>query len=171
VDLRIHKRLPFCGRCGASTDAKNLLPNGEDGQLSRIERRQLSVMFCDLPELVALGGQLDPEEAHDVSRAYQSIWAQIIQHHGGRIAQVVSDSLLIYFGYPESHEDDAQRAVARLLRLSQQLQRRVHWTENSKYALLFIQGWWWSVDWVVKLIPTQWQFWAQPLISRHGLEV
>lgn len=81
------------------------LSNGE------AERRQLTVMFCDLVGSTALSGQLDPEDLREVVRAYQKSAEAVIQRYGGHIAQYLGDGLLVYFGYPVAHEDDAQRAV------------------------------------------------------------
>ena len=75
------------------------------------ERRQLTVMFCDLVDSTALSGQLDPEDLREVVRAYQATCTAVIQHFDGSIAQYLGDGLLVYFGYPQAHEDDAQRAV------------------------------------------------------------
>jgi class 3 adenylate cyclase len=75
------------------------------------ERRQLTVMFCDLVDSTKLSSQLDPEDWCDVVRAYQSVCTEVIQRYDGHIAQLLGDGLLIYFGYPHAHEDDAQRAV------------------------------------------------------------
>src|SRR5215468_3632476 len=75
------------------------------------ERRQLTVMFCDLVDSTALSGQLDPEDLREVVRAYQATCAEVIQRFAGHIAQYLGDGLLVYFGYPLAHEDDAQRAV------------------------------------------------------------
>src|SRR5262249_41722674 len=76
------------------------------------ERRQLTVLFCDLVDSTALAGQLDPEDYREVVRAYQDTCAAIIQRFEGHIAQYLGDGLLVYFGYPQAHEDDAQRAVS-----------------------------------------------------------
>jgi class 3 adenylate cyclase len=75
------------------------------------ERRQLTVLFCDLVDSTALASQLDPEEWREVVRAYQETCAKVIIRFEGHIAQYLGDGLLIYFGYPQAHEDDAQRAV------------------------------------------------------------
>src|SRR6516165_5963072 len=75
------------------------------------ERRQLTVMFCDLVESTQLSGQLDPEVYREVVRAYQSACTGVINRFDGHIAQLLGDGLLVYFGYPHAHEDDAQRAV------------------------------------------------------------
>lgn len=75
------------------------------------ERRQLTVMFCDLVGSTSLAARLDPEAWREVVRAYQTTCVEAIQHFGGDVAQYLGDGLLVYFGYPEAHEDDAQRAV------------------------------------------------------------
>src|SRR5215471_6425680 len=74
------------------------------------ERRQLTVMFCDLVDSTQLSSQLDPEEYRDVVRAYQWVCTEVIQRYDGHIAQLLGDGLLVYFGYPQAHEDDPQRA-------------------------------------------------------------
>jgi class 3 adenylate cyclase/predicted ATPase len=75
------------------------------------ERRQLTVMFCDLADSTRLARQLDPEDLREVLRAYHTTCAAVIQRFAGSIAQYLGDGLLVYFGYPQAHEDDAQRAV------------------------------------------------------------
>jgi class 3 adenylate cyclase/predicted ATPase len=75
------------------------------------ERRQLTVMFCDLADSTRLSGQLDPEDLRGVIRAYQAACVGVIQRFAGYVAQYLGDGLLVYFGYPQAHEDDAQRAV------------------------------------------------------------
>src|SRR5262245_46398563 len=75
------------------------------------ERRQLTVMFCDLVGSTQLSEQLDPEELREVVQAYQETCTGVIQRYEGHIAQHLGDGLLVYFGYPVAHEDDTQRAV------------------------------------------------------------
>src|SRR5262245_65208289 len=75
------------------------------------ERRQLTVMFCDLVASTKLSSQLDPEEYREVVRAYQATCTEVIRRYDGHIAQLLGDGLLVYFGYPQAHEDDAHRAV------------------------------------------------------------
>jgi class 3 adenylate cyclase/predicted ATPase len=75
------------------------------------ERRQLTVMFCDLVDSTALSGRLDPEDLRNLVRAYQETAAAIITRYEGHIAQYLGDGLLVYFGHPHAHEDDARRAV------------------------------------------------------------
>jgi len=75
------------------------------------ERRQLTVMFCDLIGSTRLSARLDPEDLREVVRSYQKTAAEVIQGFDGHIAQYLGDGLLVYFGYPKAHEDDAHRAV------------------------------------------------------------
>jgi TOMM system kinase/cyclase fusion protein len=79
--------------------------------LPEAERRQLTVLFCDLVDSTRLASQLDPEDLREVVRAYQEACAKVIARYEGHIAQYLGDGLLVYFGYPRAHEDDAQRAV------------------------------------------------------------
>jgi class 3 adenylate cyclase len=81
------------------------------GARREAERRQLTVMFCDLVGSTALSEQLDPEELREVVRAYHETCAGVIGRYAGHTAQHLGDGLLVYFGYPAAHEDDAQRAV------------------------------------------------------------
>jgi class 3 adenylate cyclase/predicted ATPase len=78
---------------------------------SDAERRQLTVLFCDLVDSTRLSTQLDPEDYREVVRAYHAACTEVIQRYDGYIAQYLGDGLLVYFGYPLAHEDDAQRAV------------------------------------------------------------
>jgi class 3 adenylate cyclase/DNA-binding winged helix-turn-helix (wHTH) protein/predicted ATPase len=75
------------------------------------ERRHLTVLCCDLVDSTALAARLDPEEYREVVRAYHQICAEVIQQFDGYLAQYLGDGVLVYFGYPVAHEDDAQRAV------------------------------------------------------------
>jgi class 3 adenylate cyclase/predicted ATPase len=81
------------------------------------ERRHLTVMFCDLVDSTHLSRQLDPEDYRAVVRAYQEAAAAVIQRFDGYMAQYLGDGLLVYFGYPQAHEDEAQRAVQASLEL------------------------------------------------------
>jgi TOMM system kinase/cyclase fusion protein len=79
--------------------------------LPEAERRQLTVLFCDLVGSTTLAHQLDLEDWREVMQAYQATCAKVIARYEGHIAQYLGDGLLVYFGYPRAHEDDAQRAV------------------------------------------------------------
>ena len=99
----------FCGECGISLTEQSQQPKSQ--RKDEPERRQLTVMFCDLVGSTALSEQLDPEELRDVVRIYQEVCAEVIDRFEGHIAQYLGDGLLVYFGYPLAHEDDAQRAM------------------------------------------------------------
>ena len=79
--------------------------------VSGAERRQLTVMFCDLVDSTALAERLDPEDYREVVGLYQQSCEAIIERFEGRIAQYLGDGLLVYFGHPVAHEDDARRAL------------------------------------------------------------
>src|SRR5438876_2715985 len=90
---------------------KDFGPRTSDSGLTSGERRQLTVMFCDLVGSTALSTQLDPEELRAVIQAYRATCAAVIRRFDGHLAKYLGDGLLVYFGYPLAHEDDAQRAV------------------------------------------------------------
>ena len=83
----------------------------EERQVGEAERRQLTVMFCDLVDSTSLAGRLDPEDLRVVIQAYQHRCAEIIDRFGGHVANFMGDGVLAYFGYPKAHEEDAERAV------------------------------------------------------------
>jgi TOMM system kinase/cyclase fusion protein len=122
----------FCGGCGMPFTGERPTPSplqrepprAQQGDQARqshpppaaprapdAERRQLTVLFCDVVGSTPLSEQLDPEDLREVVRAYQQMCAEVIQRFEGHIAQYLGDGLLVYFGYPQAHEDDAQRAV------------------------------------------------------------
>ncbi len=80
-------------------------------------------MFCDLVGSTGLSEKLDPEELREVVRSYQALCAEVIARFVGYIAQYLGDGVLVYFGYPRAHEDDAQRAVRAALGLVAELHR------------------------------------------------
>ena len=83
------------------------------------ERRQVTVMFSDLVGSTALSARMDPEDLREVISAYQKCVAETVQRFGGFVAKYMGDGVLVYFGYPQAHEDDAERAVRAGLELAQ----------------------------------------------------
>jgi class 3 adenylate cyclase/predicted ATPase len=81
------------------------------------ERRQVTVMFADLVGSTALSTRLDPEDLREVISAYRKCVAETVRHLGGFVSQYLGDGVLIFFGYPQAHEDDAERAVRAALQL------------------------------------------------------
>jgi class 3 adenylate cyclase len=122
----------FCTACGTRLTQSWRAPNaasstpldelraeqpGSDSTISRgrgepeAERRHLTVLFCDPVDATPLSAYLDPEELREVVRAYHAVCAEVIERFDGHIAQYLGGGLLVYFGYPRAHEDNAQRAV------------------------------------------------------------
>ena len=102
--------------CGAASDHPNLpLDGAEDPR--RAERRQVTVMFSDLVDSTALSARMDPEDLREVISAYQKCVAETVGRLGGFVAKYMGDGVLVYFGYPQAHEDDAERAVRAGLKL------------------------------------------------------
>src|SRR5690349_22996919 len=87
------------------------------------ERRQLTVMFCDLVGSTALSEKLDPEELRDLLHAYRTLCGDVITHYDGLVARYIGDGILTYFGWPAAHEDDAERAVRAALEIVQTVRR------------------------------------------------
>src|SRR5262245_32579780 len=75
------------------------------------QRRHLTVLFCDLVGSTELAAQMDPEDWSTVAAAYQHAAADAVERFGGHVAKYLGDGLLVYFGYPQAHEDDVERAA------------------------------------------------------------
>ncbi|MSR14121.1 MAG: hypothetical protein EXR86_06045 [Gammaproteobacteria bacterium] len=100
----------FCAQCGCSlADLAPAEPTARPPDDA--ERRQITVVFCDLVGSMQLSEQLDPEDLRTALQAYQKVAAQAVARYGGYIAQHLGDGLLIYFGYPRAHEEDPARAI------------------------------------------------------------
>jgi class 3 adenylate cyclase len=84
---------------------------GAPPPLDAAERRQVTVMFSDLVGSTALSARMDPEDLREVIAAYHTCVAEVVRRFGGFVAQYLGDGVLVYFGYPQAHEDDAERAV------------------------------------------------------------
>ncbi|MCP4766041.1 MAG: AAA family ATPase [Gammaproteobacteria bacterium] len=113
-------RASFCDACGASLEntatpaqlgPAATVDNSTEGAGAEAERRHLTVLFCDLVGSSKLSELLDPEEFRELLAAYQESCATIVSNYDGQVARYVGDGLLIYFGYPLAHEDDAPRAL------------------------------------------------------------
>ena len=81
------------------------------------ERRQVTVMFADLVGSTALSARMDPEDLREVIAAYRKCTAETVRHLGGFVSQYLGDGVVVFFGYPQAHEDDAERAVRAGLQL------------------------------------------------------
>lgn len=107
----------FCGHCAQA------LPDPSDDKASsaednlRAERRQLTVMFCDMVGSATLSEILDPEELRDVMRDYHAACNDVVSSYNGHVAQYLGDGILVYFGYPMAHEYATRRAVQAALEI------------------------------------------------------
>ena len=100
---------------GKNVDAAQVTPEpaarAEQKPQDTAERRQVTVMFSDLVGSTALSAHMDPEDLREVISAYQKSVAETVRRFGGFVAKYMGDGVLVYFGYPQAHEDDAERAV------------------------------------------------------------
>jgi len=103
----------FCKQCGQpiATVPQEAAGRSREAPAAEAERRQLTVMFCDLVGSTALSERLDPEDMRDIVRRYQEVCAEVTRRFEGHLAQYLGDGVLVYFGHPVAHEDDTQRAV------------------------------------------------------------
>ncbi len=112
----------FCIECGkplgSAGPPSSKLESTAEAVGSDAERRQLTVMFCDLAGSTRLAALLDPEELQQLNRAYRQACTELIQHYEGYVARFMGDGVLAYFGYPRAHEDDAVRAVRAALEIA-----------------------------------------------------
>jgi class 3 adenylate cyclase/predicted ATPase len=104
-----------------SSPSESIAPAKSELQATSAERRQLTVMFCDLVGSTALSARLDPEDMREIIGAYHRCCAEHITKVGGFVAKYMGDGVLAYFGYPQAHEDDAERAVRCALALNDEI--------------------------------------------------
>ena len=114
VSLGHRKRLlrAISGLAGGGSPLPHPAPRAAEGGVGvEAERRQLTVMFCDLVGSTPLSTRFDPEDLREIVGAYHRCVADTVGRFGGFVAKYMGDGVLVYFGYPEAHEDDAERAV------------------------------------------------------------
>jgi len=104
----------FCGECGTALAQIAAVGTEEATPIalsSTGERRHLTVLFCDLVNSTSIVAQLDPEEWQVIVADYHRAAAQAIERFGGQVAQYLGDGVMAYFGWPEAHDNDAERAI------------------------------------------------------------
>lgn len=120
---------PRCGHAGPG-DARFCMACGErlpERAEAAAERREITVMFCDMVGATELSGRLDPEDLRDLVREYQATCVEAVERHGGHVAQYLGDGILVYFGFPTAHEDDPARSVHAALDLLAAVEAREDW--------------------------------------------
>src|SRR5580704_17414494 len=111
LGLPLGDRLKMLRAIRERPDSVAAPPQPEPRIQDAAERRQVTVMFSDLVGSTALSARMDPEDLREVISAYQKCVAETVQRFGGFVAKYLGDGVLVYFGYPQAHEDDAERAV------------------------------------------------------------
>jgi class 3 adenylate cyclase len=101
----------FCSQCGAPFDSSAVSSQPEPQAAPVGERRHLTVLFCDLAGSTGIAAQLDPEEWRETVSSYHRAAAEAITRFGGHVAKYLGDGVMAFFGYPEAHDDDAERAA------------------------------------------------------------
>jgi class 3 adenylate cyclase/predicted ATPase len=133
------KMLAAIAELGGGRRPDRAAPRSEDeAPPEAAERRQLSVMFCDLVGSTSLSARLDPEDMREVIAAYHAACSPIITSYGGFVAKYMGDGILAYFGYPSAHEDDAERAVRTALELRSTIGRLVTPAQEILHARIGI---------------------------------
>src|SRR5262245_45724731 len=119
VSLVGHRRklLDAAAALRAELTAKDPPASAADDKKGAAERRQITVMFADLVGSTALAAGMDPEDLREVVAAYHRCAGETVRRAGGFVSQYLGDGVLVYFGYPQAHEDDAERAVRASLEL------------------------------------------------------
>ena len=112
----------------------------------RGERRQVTVMFSDLVGSTDLSSRMDSEDLRDVISAYQKCVAETVKRFGGYVAKYMGDGVLVYFGYPQAHEDNAERAVRGGLAVIEAI-ARISSVEPLHARIGIAPAWWSLVIW------------------------
>ena len=135
----------FCGNCGTQIlqNQGSALPQQpvttpRPEKRTEAERRHLTVMFCDLVGSTALSNELDPEDLRAIITEYQGVCQKVVARYEGHIAQYLGDGILVYFGYPAAHENDAHRAVSSglgILEAVQQFNKRLEKSNGIRISV------------------------------------
>jgi predicted ATPase/class 3 adenylate cyclase len=136
----------FCGHCAGSLDTAAAVTDTTAPRRPQAtsasapaERRQLTVLFCDMVGSSALSERLDPEELRDIMRDYRATCSEVVARYEGHVAQFLGDGILVYFGYPRAHEDDARRAVQAALEISRHIPQLCYTTSHDEQLCLAVR--------------------------------
>ena len=127
----------YCGHCAykfSDTPPQPITPINKKNDAA--ERRQITVLFCDIVNSSKIASNLDPEDLRDILQDYRTICSEIVSRYDGHIAQHLGDGVLVYFGHPVAHEDDASRATRAGLDIIERI-RKLYFpvSENSHLQL------------------------------------
>jgi len=135
----------FCGNCGTqilknqgSALPQQPMTTPRPEKRTEAERRHLTVMFCDLVGSTALSSELDPEDLREIITEYQGVCQKVVARYEGHIAQYLGDGILVYFGYPAAHENDAHRSVSSglgILEAVQQFNKRIEKSNGIRISV------------------------------------
>ncbi len=134
----------FCGQCATRLSKTQNTGNHSTTSLptpkqQSAERRQLTVLFCDIVGSSALSERIDPEELRDIMRDYRDTCNKIVSSYDGYVAQYLGDGILVYFGYPQAHEDDAQRATFAALEIIKRIPKHIYPIQQSDNVQLAVR--------------------------------
>jgi class 3 adenylate cyclase len=125
----------FCDACGANLRDDTLAP-ADSFRAATLpgERRHLTVLFCDLVDSTAIASKLDPEDWREIVDSYHRTATEAITRFGGSVAQYLGDGVMAYFGYPEAHDNDAERAIRAALAILDEIARLKSQPEHVKLS-------------------------------------
>lgn len=134
----------FCGQCATSLNKNQSISSqssaaAEPTKKYNAERRQLTVLFCDIVGSAALSERIDPEELRDIMRDYRNTCSEIVKLYDGYVAQYLGDGVLVYFGFPHAHEDDAQRAALAALEIVKRIPEQIYSVQQSDDVQLAVR--------------------------------
>lgn len=119
--LRLRREISKLAQGSDTSNAPEVESDAEATLALGPERRQLTVMFCDMVGSTALAERLDPEDLKALMQEYQAACRDVIERYEGHVAQYLGDGIMVYFGWPRAHEEDAQRAIRTALDIVQAL--------------------------------------------------
>lgn len=120
---RVSKRFRYCGYCGCELNIGSFVDTASNIPSEVAERRQLTVLFCDLCNSILFTQLLDQEDMRSLIRRYQTLCKVICEQHGGYISRYIGDGIVVFFGYPNPLEEAAERAVAAGLEIVAQIEK------------------------------------------------
>lgn len=134
----------FCGQCATGlgqtpNTVSQSAPPVHTTKQQNAERRQLTVLFCDIIGSSALSERIDPEELRDIMRDYRNACNEIVSQYDGYVAQYLGDGVLVYFGFPHAHEDDAQRAAFAALEIIKRIPEHTYPVQHGDDVQLAVR--------------------------------